>query len=82
MSGITRSMPGSSGPAKLTPQSTISHFLIAFRPEAVKAEVHADFANTAKRQEHNVVFFILGRSHQILLPLTSFEGTVRPSFAG
>ena len=72
MSGTMTSIPGSSGPAKATPQSTISHFMRPLRPEAVKGEVHADLAEASERHEDEFVTFII-HLHKPLLDHDRFQ---------
>ncbi len=63
MSGSTRSTPGRSGPGKVTPQSTMIHSRRSGRTVAVKGEIHADFADAAKRGENE---FVVG--HPPIMP--------------
>ena len=55
MSGKMRSTPGRSAPAKATPKSTASQVRSSARTEAVEAEIHADLADAAERQEDQFV---------------------------
>ena len=54
MSGMMRSTPGRSSPAKATPRSTISHLRRFGRAVAVERAIHADLAETAERREHEL----------------------------
>jgi hypothetical protein len=54
VSGMMRSMPGRSGPAK--DEAAIDHdpFALALRPIAVERGVHADLADAAERQKNEI----------------------------
>ena len=54
MSGMMRSMPGRSSPAKATPRSMASQDFLR-RAETIERQIHADLADTAERR--NTSFF-------------------------
>ena len=53
-SGMTRSTPGRSSPAKATPRSTISHLRAFAGAVAVERAIHADFAQAPEGREHEL----------------------------